>query len=147
MEIYAENKKARFDYEILDTYEAGIVLFGLEVKAAKAGKMQIAGAYVIPKDGELWLIGATIEPYQPNNTPQDYDPTRLRKLLLRQDEIKELLGKVHSERLTIVPIRVYNKRGLVKLEIALARSKKKSDKRETIKKRESKREIQRTLKK
>lgn len=146
MQIYAENRKAHFDYEILQAYEAGIVLRGFEVKAAKAGKIHIAGSYVISKGDGLYLVGATIEPYQANNTPEGYDPGANRRLLLKEDEIKELIGRAKNDRLTIVPTKVYNKRGLVKVEIALARSKKKKDKRETIRKRETQREMDRTLK-
>ena len=145
MEVYAENRRARFDYEILETYEAGIELKGFEVKAIKSGRCSIAGSFAVPKGNEIWLLNADIPPYQPANTPVDYDSKRSRRLLLKHEEIKELLGAIKARGLTLVPLRVYNKRGLVKLELALARPKKKYDKRETIRKREVKREIERTL--
>ena len=146
MSVYAENRKVRFDYEILETFEAGIVLHGFEVKAIKSGKISLTGSFVVPKGEELWLLNADIPPYQANNTPPDYEPTHSRRLLLKKEEIKELLGKAKSARLTLVPTKVYNKRGLVKIEIALVRSKKQHDKRDVIRKRETKREIARTLK-
>jgi SsrA-binding protein len=146
MEAYGENRKVRFDYEILSAYEAGIELKGFEVKAVKSGQMHLTGAFVVPKGKEFFLLNADIPPYQPLNTPQGYDQKRSRRLLLNSKEIAEISNKLKSDKLTIVPLKVYNKRGLVKLEIALARPKKKYDKRETIKKRETNREIERTLK-
>lgn len=145
-EAYAENRKARFDYQIIETFEAGIELKGFEVKAVKSGRANIAGCFAIIRGGELFLLNADIPPYQPNNTPKEYDPKRTRKLLVKKEEVGYLAGKLKSENLTLVPLRLYNKRGLVKVEIALARGKKKGDKREAIKKREAKREIERTLK-
>jgi len=147
MTIYAQNKRARFDYEIIESLEAGIELKGHEVKAVKKGRINLSGAFAAPKNKEIFLLNADIEPYQPKNTPPGYNPNRSRRLLLNKKEIEYLLGKIKSERLTIVPIKVYNKRGFVKLELVLAKSKKKRDKRELIKKRETKREIARTLKK
>lgn len=146
MPIYAENKKARFDYQILETYEAGIELRGFEVKAVRAGKANLTGSYAVVKDGEILLLNADIQPYQPKNTPADYNPRRTRKLLLRKDEIKELIGKT-KQGLTLLPLKVYNKGRFIKIEIGLGRYKKKTDKREIIKKRETEREIRRTLKK
>ena len=154
--IYTENKRAFYDYEFLERFEAGIVLKGFEVKAVKSGRVNLAGSYAVPKAAttrsrssgstgvELWLLNTDIPPYQPGNTPPDYDPKRSRRLLLKHDEIKYLLGKVRTG-LTILPVKVYTKHGLVKIELALAKPKKKYDKRETIKKREAKREIARTL--
>ncbi|HEY4475765.1 MAG TPA: SsrA-binding protein SmpB [Candidatus Paceibacterota bacterium] len=146
MAAYAENRKALFDYQIIETFEAGIELKGFEVKAIKSGRINIAGCFAVPRENEVWLLNADIPPYQPNNTPADYDPKRSRRLLLKLEEIKYLLGKIHSANLTLVPLRVYNKRGLIKVELGLGKPKKKADKREAIKKRESKREISRTLK-
>ena len=146
MTILSENRRARFDYEILETFEAGIELKGFEVKAAKSGRAGLAGSFVRGENDELLLVGADIPPYQANNTPKEYDQKRDRKLLMKTKEIKYLMEKIGSERLTMVPIKMYNKRGLVKLEIALARPKKKSDKRESIKKRDTRRQIDRTLK-
>ena len=146
MTVYAENRKARFDYEILETLEAGIELLGFEVKSIRTGRAQLAGTFATIQSGELWLLNATISPYQAGNVPADYDPARSRRLLLKRREIEYLAGKMQSEKLTIVPLKLYNKGGLVKLELGVARGKKKYDKRETIKKREVEREIGRTLK-
>jgi len=144
------NKRAAFDYELLEKYEAGLVLQGQEVKSVKSGRVSLMGSFVVvrrtPKP-EAYLINANIPPYQPKNAPQDYEETRPRKLLLRKNEVNTLVGKTSQKGLTLVPIRVYLKRGFVKLEFALARGKKKVDKRETIKKREVEREIQREYKK
>ena len=146
MTILAENRKAGFDFELMEKYEAGIELFGFEVKAIKKQKMTLEGSYVFPRFGEFFLVGATIAPYQPKNTPKDYEPTRERRLLLHKVEIDYLLGKISQKGLTILPIKVYAKNGKIKLEIALARKFKKHDKRERIKERESKRKIERTMK-
>jgi SsrA-binding protein len=146
MAHYAENRKARFDYEILEKYEAGIELLGSEVKSVRGGRMSLEGAFVIIRGGEAYLINANIPPYQPKNAPKDYDPLRNRKLLLTKKEIAELGGNDKNKSLTIVPISVYNKGRKIKLEIALVKGKKKFDKRETIKKRETDREIRRNIK-
>lgn len=140
------NKKAYFNYEILDRYEAGVVLFGHEVKSVRAGKASLTGAYIIIRGGEAYLVNATISPYQVANTPKKYAPDRVRKLLLKQKELKEIIRGTEQNGLTIVAIKWYNKKRYLKLEIALARGKKKADKRETIKKRDSKRAIERILK-
>ena len=146
MIVLAENKKVRFEFELMETYEAGIELFGFEVKAVKNHRMNLEGSYVFPRYGELFLVGSTIAPYQPKNTPKDYEPMRERRLLLHKKEISYLLGKISQRGLTIIPIKVYTKSGRIKLEIALARRMKKYDKRERIKERESKRKIERVLK-
>ncbi len=143
MATYAVNRRAFFDYDILKTYEAGIELFGFEVKAIKAGRINLAGAYVVIKNNEARLLNAAIAPYQVKNTPTGYDEMRSRRLLLHKAEIKELIGKSAQKGLTLVPLRVYSKKSLVKLEFAIARHKKKHDKRETIKAREAEREIAR----
>ena len=140
----AINKRARFDYEILETFEAGIELLGFEVKAIRAGKLNLSGSYVIIRGNEAYLINADLPPYQPLNTPKDYDSKRARRLLLRKDEIKKLMGRVKESGLTILPLNAYNKGALIKIKIGLGKPKKKSDKRETIKKREAEREISRT---
>ncbi len=140
------NKKAHFDYEILDRFEAGVVLHGYEVKALRAGKASLNGAYVIIRGGEAYLVNASISPYQVPNTPKNYEPDHARKLLLKQKELATLLRGSEQEGLTIVAIKWYNKKRYLKLEIALARGKKKADKRETLKKRDSKRDIDRILK-
>ena len=144
--ILAENRRARFDYEILETYEAGIELIGQEVKSIKTGHCQLAGSYAIPRGEEIWLMNAQIPAYQPKNAPKDYDPLRNRKLLLTKKEIAELAGSEKNKSLTIVPISVYNKGRKIKVAIAEVKGKKKRDKRETIKKRETDREIRREYK-
>lgn len=146
MESIIENRRARFDYEILETLEAGIELFGFEVKSVKAGHAQISGSFAIIRDNQAWLIGATIPPYQRPNAPPTYDSTRTRRLLLHKKEIKSLTGSASRKGLTMIPLKMYNKSGYVKLLIGLGRHKKNADKREIIKQRESKREIERTLK-
>ena len=140
---YAENRKARFDYEILEKYEAGIELLGSEVKSVRGGQMSLEGAFVIIRGGEAFLINANIPPYQPKNAPKDYEPLKNRKLLLTKKEIAELAGNEKNKSLTIVPISVYNKGRKIKVSIALVKGKKKHDKRESIKKRDTEREIRR----
>ncbi len=146
MSSYAENRKMRFDYEILEKYEAGIELLGSEVKSVRGGRMSLEGAFVIVRGGEVYLINANIPPYQPKNAPKDYDPLRNRKLLLTKKEITELAGSEKNKSLTIVPMSVYNKGRKIKVAIALVKGKKKRDKRESIKKRETDREIRRDMK-
>ena len=146
MKILAENKKAYYNYEILEKFEAGISLIGQEVKSIKSGRINLAGSYVVLKDEEAYLVGTHIPPYQPKNAPPDYNPERSRKLLLKKSEIKYLIGKTKQKGLTLLPLRVYTKKGKIKLEFGVARGKKKFDKRELIKKREIEREIQRNLK-
>ena len=146
MASYTENRKARFNYEIVEKYEAGIELVGTEVKSVRGGQMSLEGAFVIVRGGEAYLINANIPPYQPKNAPTDYDPLRNRRILLTKKELKELSGNDKAKSLTIVPISVYNKNRKVKVEIALVKGKKKFDKRETIKKRETDRNIRRDVK-
>lgn len=140
------NRRVYFDYSILSSYEAGIELRGFEVKAVKGGRIAIAGSFVVIRERQAWLVGATIPPYQPANTPRDYDPARSRRLLLHRSELKELIGATSQKGLTIVPLKVYTKRNRVKLLIGLARHKKNGDKREQIKERESKKEMGRMMK-
>lgn len=142
----SSNRRIRFDYETKEEYEAGIELRGFEVKSAKEGRMNLVGAFVVIRGNETWLLNASIPPYQAQNTPADYDPLRTRRLLLKKAEIKELIGITAQKGLTLVPIRVYTKQGKIKVLVAVARHKKIKDKREAIKKRESAREIDRTLK-
>ena len=146
MKILAENKKAYFNYQILEKFEAGISLIGQEVKSIKTRGVNLAGSYVIVKDEEVFWVGAKISPYQPKNLPPDYNPERSRKLLLKKSEIKYLIGKTKQKGLTLIPLRVYTKRGKIKLEFGIARGKKKVDKRELIKKREIEREIRKAMK-
>lgn len=141
-----ENKKARFDYEILETLEAGLELKGFEVKALKSGRGALAGSRVIIRGGEAYIVGMNIPPYQPKNTPKDYEPQATRRLLLKKREIEYLNGKNQEKGLTLVPLKVYNKKGLLKLVFGLGRGLKKYDKRERIKERESKRKIERLMK-
>jgi SsrA-binding protein len=140
------NKKTYFDYEILEKFEAGIALLGMEVKSLKMNKANIVGAYVVIKHHEAFLLNASISPYQPQNTSPDYDPQRTRKLLLQTKEIDYLFGKIKQQGLTLIPLKVYNKNGLIKVEIALVKGKKKFDKREVVKKREIKKRIERIKK-
>lgn len=142
MKTLSTNRRARFDYEILEKFKAGIELTGHEAKSIKMGGASIAGAYAVARNGELFLIGMDVPSFQPKNAPPDYDPKRTRKLLLNRWEINELLGKLRTN-LTLVPLSVYTDRGLVKIELGLGRGRKKKDKRELIKKRETEREIRR----
>jgi SsrA-binding protein len=143
----ADNSKIHFDYEILEKYTAGIELQGFEVKAVRAGKMNLKGSYVNIRGNEAFLLGAEIAPYQPKNMFKEYDRARARKLLLTKDEIKELQRSEETKGLTIVPLSVYNKGRFLKVDIAVARGKKKFDKRQSIKKRDEERDLGRTLKK
>ncbi len=146
MGTYIQNRKARFDFEILETLEAGLVLQGQEVKSIRSGKGKLEGAYVIVRGGEAFLVGASVSPYQVPNTPKSYEPERARKLLLSKKELAHLELQTETARLTAVPLRLYNTGRNIKLEFAIARGKKKYDKRETLKARDSKRDIERTLK-
>ncbi len=146
MKALINHTRAKFDYELLDTYEAGLELIGSEVKSIRAGKGKLEAAHVIVRGGEAYLVGASISPYQPANVPKGYEAERIRRLLLSQKEIAELEQKSSQRGLTIVPLMMYNKERSVKLLLAIARGKKKTDKRETIKERETKRTIERTLK-
>lgn len=146
MAILAENRKAKFEFEILEPFEAGLELFGHEVKSVKSRRMSLEGSYVFPRRGEFYLVGATIAPYQPKNTPKDYDQARERKLLLHKKEIDYLIGKAATKGLTILPIRVYTRGARIKLEIAIARRRKQRDQRERIKEKEAKRKMDRAIK-
>lgn len=146
MRVIAKNKKALTNYHIIEKFQAGIVLIGQEVKSIKLGRINLEGSFVILKGEEIFLVGASIPAYQPKNAPNNYDVQRNRKLLLKKQEIKRLIGKARQKGLTIVPLMVYTKRGNIKVKFALARGKKKADKREQIKKREIEREIKRALK-
>lgn len=146
MKIYAENKKAYFNYEILEKFEAGLVLIGQEVKSIRTGKISINGSYVVIRGEEAYLIGANIPPYQPRNAPDDYDSQKARKLLLERKEINYLIGKSKTKGFSFIPLKIYDKNAKIKLEFGIGKGKKKFDKRETIKKRTSQREINRELK-
>ncbi len=143
----ARNPRAKYDYRIIEAYEGGLVLSGQEVKSIRSGRMSLKGSYVTIKGNEAWLINAHIPPYQEKNSPPEYDPYRTRKILLSKEEIKSLIGKIKAQGLTLVPIRVYNRKKKIKLEFGLGRGKRKKDKRESIKRREAKRRIERALRK
>lgn len=141
-----QNKKVRLNYEITETFQAGMELFGLEVKSLREGHGSLDGAYVIIRGNEAFLVGATIPPYQPSNTPKSYDPLRNRRLLLTKKEIARLSGFEKQKGLTITPISVYNKSSKIKIDIGVAKGKKKYDKRESIKKKDAEMDLKRTLK-
>lgn len=146
MKTIAENKKAYFNYQILEKFEAGISLIGQEVKSLKTRGLNLAGSYIVPKNEEFYWVGSKIPPYQPKNIPANYNPERSKKLLLRKSEIKYLIGKSKQKGLTLIPLRVYTKNGKIKLEFGVGKGKKVFDKKELIKKRSVEREIERTLK-
>lgn len=139
--MLAKNKKAYFDYHILEKIEAGVQLYGHEVKAARQGKISLAGSYVTVKEGEVFMINCDIAPYQPKNVPYDYNIKRDRKLLLNKKEISKLATKAEEKGVTVIPLRVYETRGLIKVEIGIVKGKKKWDKREAIKRRDVDRKI------
>jgi SsrA-binding protein len=145
IKVVATNRKAKHEYHILDTYEAGLVLKGTEIKSIRAGRVSLAQAYVsIENEREAWLVGAHIAPYD-QASHYNHDPTRSRKLLLHSREIGQLWDDVRQKGVTIVPLRVYLKDGLAKVEIAVAKGKKLYDKRAEIARRDAEREIQRQL--
>ncbi len=143
MTILVDNPKVRFDYEVMETFDAGIELQGFEVKSIKAKKGSLDGAHVVVRGGEAYVVNMFVPPYQENNTPEGYDPRRNRRLLLTRDEIRKLADQESGRGLTIVPIKVYNKNNLLKVSIGVVRGKKKYDKRETTKKRETDRNLRR----
>jgi SsrA-binding protein len=146
MATFIDHRKARFNYEILETMEAGIELFGFEVKSVKKGQGSLEGAFVIIRGGEAFIVNMNIPPFQVANTPKDYDPMHPRRLLLTKKEIQELAEKEAVKGLTIIPLSLYSKGRRIKVSVGIARGKKQFDKRETIKKRETDREMRRTLK-
>ena len=141
----AVNRRARHDYAIEDTLEAGLVLTGTEIKSIRAGRANLAEAYARIERGEAWLIGAHIAPYEQGNR-NNHEPTRTRKLLLHRDQIAELVGKTQAKGFTLVPLRLYIRDGLAKLEVGIARGKKAHDKRRTIAERDMRRELERETK-
>ncbi|HTR18669.1 MAG TPA: SsrA-binding protein SmpB [Candidatus Paceibacterota bacterium] len=142
-----ENKRVGFDYTILEELEAGLELHGFEVKSLRAGNGSLKGARVVARGGEAYLVGASIPAWQVANAPKGYDPERTRRLLLSRSEIAHISSAEGQKGLTIVPLKVYNKGTRLKLLLAIARGKKKEDKRQNIRGREEKRRIERTLKK
>ncbi|MCB4205536.1 SsrA-binding protein SmpB [Deferribacterales bacterium Es71-Z0220] len=145
MKILAQNKKAFHDYEIIENFEAGIELKGTEVKSCKSGKVNLRDSFVKIKDGEAFLLNAHISEYEKGNI-SNHEPTRTRKLLLHKREINRLIGKAQEKGLTIIPLKIYLKKNLVKVEIALAKGKQAHDKRNTIKEKDLKKEISRDFK-
>ena len=143
--IVAENRKALFDYHIVDTLEAGLVLLGTEVKAIREGRVNLRDSYGKIENGEVWLFNVNISPYS-HRGYADHEPLRRRKLLLHRDEIRKLVGKVAERGFTLVPLRLYFKNGRVKVALSLARGKNAPDKRETIRRRETDRETRAAVK-
>jgi SsrA-binding protein len=146
MNAILSHKRAHFDYEILETFEAGISLLGTEVKSLRKGQGKLDGAYVVVRGKEAFLVGASIPAFQTKNVSPSYDPERPRKLLLTKKQIDEIELKSERQGLTVVPIKLYNKKDKLKLEIGIGRGKKKTDKRESIKKRQTNIEIEREFK-
>ncbi len=150
MPVLATNKRANFDYHFLETYEAGLVLLGHEVKAIKDGHVSLKESYVSLREKQgrfgLYLVGVHVSPYRYAGALNDYNPTRERQLLLRQNEINRLSGKLQSSGLTLVPVKLYTKHSLIKIELALAQGKRQFDKREAIKRRDIDRQIRTALK-
>jgi len=142
----AKNRSARHEYEILDTFEAGLVLTGTEVKSLRDGRANISDAYGVIKGGELWLLNANISPYGSGGYV-NHEPGRSRKLLLHQREIRRLIGAVEREGLTLIPLELYFRRGLAKVSLALARGKKLHDKRDDARRRDAERDIARAFRK
>ncbi len=143
---YADNRKAHFDYELLDRTEAGIELLGTEVKSIRAGRASLIGAYVVIRGNEAYLLNASIPAFQEKNAPKGYDPMRQRRLLVSAAEIAHLTGIEKTRGLTLIPISLYNYGRSIKLEIAVARGKKNFDKRQSIRRRDDDRSMERTLK-
>ncbi|AFY77911.1 MAG: SsrA-binding protein SmpB [Hydrococcus sp. C42_A2020_068] len=146
IKIISDNRQARFLYEILETYEAGIELLGTEVKSIRAGKVNLRDGYALIRNGEAWLINVHISPYEASGQYFNHDPRRTRKLLLHRKEISKLIGQVEQKGLTLVPLKMYFKGSWVKVSLGLGRGKKLHDKRETLKRRQDEREMARMLK-
>ena len=145
MTTFADNRKARHDYEILETFQGGLVLNGQEVKSIRGRRINLSGSYISLTDQELFLVGANIPAYQPANAPANYNPDRARKLLVTAKEIKYLIGKVRERGLTLMPLKVYSMKSKIKLEFGLVKSKKKQDKRNILKKRDAEREMRKAI--
>jgi SsrA-binding protein len=146
IKILADNRQARFQYEFLETFEAGLVLTGTEVKSIRAGKINLRDSYGLLRNGEAWLLNAHISPHATTSVYYNHEPTRTRKLLLHKKEIRKLIGSVDREGLTLVPVKMYLKGGRVKVVLALARGKKLHDKREDLRKKDDKRDMARAMK-
>jgi SsrA-binding protein len=141
-----EHKKARLDYEVLEEFEAGLQLLGHEVKSLRGRHGKLEGSHVVVRGGEAYIVGMSIPPYQAANTAKEYEPERTRKLLLNKKEMAQLSDAEGQKGLTVVPLAVYNKGSKLKIKIAIARGRKVYDKRSVLKERDTKRDIQRTLK-
>jgi SsrA-binding protein len=141
----AVNRRARHEYAVEETLEAGIALTGTEIKSIRAGRVNLAEAYARIERGEAWLIGAHIAPYEQGNR-NNHEPTRTRKLLLHRDQISELIGRTQAKGFTLVPLKLYIRNGMAKLEIGIAKGKKEHDKRRTIAERDARRELERSTK-
>ncbi len=146
IKIIADNRQARFLYEILETYEAGIQLVGTEVKSIREGRVNLRDGYALIRHGEVWLSNVHVSPYQASSQYFNHDPRRDRKLLLHRKEINKLIGKIEQKGLTLVPLKMYFKNSRVKVSLGLARGKKIHDKRETVKRRQDEREMARAMK-
>ncbi|MGK7945360.1 MAG: SsrA-binding protein SmpB [Microcystaceae cyanobacterium] len=144
--LIADNRQARFLYEILETYEAGIQLVGTEVKSIREGRINLKDGYALVRNGEIWLCNVHISPYQASGEYFNHDPRRDRKLLLHRQEINKLIGKIEQKGLTLVPLKFYFKNSRVKVALGLGKGKKVHDKRETVKRRQDEREMARALK-
>ena len=144
IKVVATNRRAKFDYHLLDRYEAGLVLTGTEIKSVRANQVTLQRSYVQNREGELWLVEANISPYEHGNR-ENHEPTRPRKLLLHRREIDKIIDELVQKRVTVVPTKLYLKNGRAKLEIATARGKQKFDKRQDIAKRDSQRQMERAL--
>jgi SsrA-binding protein len=144
VKVVANNRRAAHNYQVEDRYEAGLVLLGSEIKSIRAGQANLKDGYVTSRDGELWLVNVHIAPYQPA-ARQGHDPRRPRKLLLHRRQINRLISRIQERGYTLIPLRLYLKQGRAKVEIGLARGKRKYDKRAAIAKRESQRQVERTL--
>ncbi len=145
MKIVCQNRKAYHDYDIIETYEAGIVLRGTEVKSLREGRANLKDSYVIIKEGEAWLLNCHISPYSHGNI-MNHDPVRTRKLLFHKKEIQRLMGQIAQKGYTLIPLKIYFKGPWAKVEVALAKGKRKYEKRDRIREREAQREIDRAMK-
>ena len=145
MTTFADNRRVRHDYEILETFQGGLVLNGQEVKSIRGGRINLSGSYIHVNNQELFLVGANIPAYQPANAPANYNPDRARKLLVTAKEIKYLIGKVRERGLTLMPLKVYSMKSKIKLTFGLVKSKKKQDKRNILKKRDAEREMRKAI--
>ena len=145
MKVLTSNRKARFNYDIIETMEAGLVLSGAEVKSVRLGRASLSGSHLSIKEGEVWLTNTSIPPYQVNNTPASYKIDQDRKILLNKNEIRSLIGQTKEKGATLIPLRIYTKKNKIKLEIALARGRSKKGKRDVLKKRDLEREMRLTF--